>query len=88
MSFAFILHRSPLLSMAGSSRIIVGGGQKVLDTHLGSGSSRIAAYRMGIDFYGCEIDKTYFDASQKRFLKECLGVEVINGRTVTQQSLF
>lgn len=64
------------------------GGQKILDTHLGSGSSRIAAYHMGIDFYGCEIDKGYFEASQKRFERECLGVEEINGHIVTQQTLF
>jgi site-specific DNA-methyltransferase (adenine-specific) len=42
-------------------------GNKILDTHLGSGSSRIAAFDMGFDFYGCEIDKEYFEASQKRF---------------------
>ena len=35
---------------------------KILDTHLGSGSSRIAAYDAGLDFVGCEIDKDYFDA--------------------------
>lgn len=39
----------------------------ILDTHLGSGSSRIAAYDLGFDFYGCELDKDYFDASCKRF---------------------
>lgn len=42
-------------------------GDKILDTHLGSGSSRIAAYDMGFDFVGCEIDKTYFDLQEKRF---------------------
>jgi site-specific DNA-methyltransferase (adenine-specific) len=43
-------------------------GGKVLDTHLGSGSNRIAAHKMGnIEFYGYEIDKEYFDASVKRF---------------------
>lgn len=42
-------------------------GDKILDTHLGSGSSRIAAYDMGFDFYGFELDKDYFDASVKRF---------------------
>jgi len=42
-------------------------GCKILDTHLGSGSSRIAAYDLGFDFYGCELDKDYFDASCKRF---------------------
>jgi len=42
-------------------------GDKILDTHLGSGSSRIAAYDLGFDFYACELDKDYFDAQEKRF---------------------
>lgn len=42
-------------------------GQKILDTHLGSGSSRIAAYNYKMDFTGYEIDKDYFEAAEKRF---------------------
>lgn len=42
-------------------------GEKILDTHLGSGSSRIAAYDAGLDFVGCEIDKDYFKAQEERF---------------------
>lgn len=42
-------------------------GQKILDTHLGSGSSRIAAYNYGMDFTGYEIDKDYFEVAEKRF---------------------
>lgn len=42
-------------------------GDKILDTHLGSGSSRIAAYDMGFDFTGYELDKDYFEAQEKRF---------------------
>jgi site-specific DNA-methyltransferase (adenine-specific) len=42
-------------------------GDKILDTHLGSGSSRIAADMEGFDFYGCELDQDYFDQSCKRF---------------------
>jgi site-specific DNA-methyltransferase (adenine-specific) len=42
-------------------------GDKILDTHLGSGSSRIAADMEGYDFTGYELDKDYFDASVKRF---------------------
>lgn len=42
-------------------------GQKVLDTHLGSGSSAIAAHYAGLDFVGLEIDTTYFNDAQKRF---------------------
>lgn len=44
-------------------------GMKILDTHLGSGSSRIAAYNAGLDFVGYEIDKTYFDLQEERFAK-------------------
>lgn len=42
-------------------------GYKILDTHLGSGSSRIAAYNAGLDFIGCEIDKNIFNLQEKRF---------------------
>ena len=42
-------------------------GWKILDTHLGSGSSRIAAYDMGLDFYSCELDPDYHAAQEKRF---------------------
>ena len=42
-------------------------GDRILDTHLGSGSSRIAAYNAGLDFVGCEIDKYYYEAQEKRF---------------------
>lgn len=42
-------------------------GDKILDTHLGSGSSRIAAYNLGFDFTGFEIDKDYFEAQEERF---------------------
>ena len=52
-------------------------GDKILDTHLGSGSSRIAAYDMGFDFVGMEIDKEYFAKQEKRFKEHC-----------TQGSLF
>lgn len=42
-------------------------GDKILDTHLGSGSSRIAAYEMGLNFTGYEIDPDYFEAQEERF---------------------
>jgi site-specific DNA-methyltransferase (adenine-specific) len=42
-------------------------GDKILDTHLGSGSSRIAAYNLGFDFTGIELDEDYFNDSVKRF---------------------
>ena len=51
-------------------------GCKVLDTHLGSGSSRIAAYKAGLSFVGCELDKEYFEAQEKRF-KNFIAQQVI-----------
>lgn len=41
-------------------------GDKILDTHLGSGSIAIACYDMGFDLTGFEIDKDYYDAAVKR----------------------
>lgn len=42
-------------------------GAKVLDTHLGSGSSRISANRYKLDFVGCEIDEEYFNKQNRRY---------------------
>jgi site-specific DNA-methyltransferase (adenine-specific) len=42
-------------------------GDRILDTHLGSGSSAIAADIMGYDFTGYEIDKDYYEAALDRF---------------------
>ena len=42
-------------------------GDLILDTHLGSGSSAIAAHYFGVDFVGCELDKDYFEAAKARF---------------------
>lgn len=52
-------------------------GDRILDTHLGSGSSAIAAHQMGFDFTGTEIDKQYYDAAVKRF-----------NEAIKQQTLF
>ena len=42
-------------------------GNLILDTHLGSGSSRIAAYKGGFNFVGFEIDQEYYEKQEKRF---------------------
>lgn len=44
-------------------------GDTILDTHLGSGSSRIAAYDLGFDFVGYELDTDYFNAQEERFAR-------------------
>lgn len=41
-------------------------GDKILDTHLGSGSIAIAAHDYGFDLTACELDKDYFEAAMKR----------------------
>lgn len=41
-------------------------GDRILDTHLGSGSIALACHALGFDLVGCEIDKGYFDAASER----------------------
>ena len=41
-------------------------GDKILDTHLGSGSIAIACHNLGFDLTACELDKDYYEASIKR----------------------
>ena len=59
-------------------------GDKILDTHLGSGSSRIAAQKMGFDFYGFEIDPDYFEASEQRF-KEAISMPLFDAVPTVRQ---
>jgi site-specific DNA-methyltransferase (adenine-specific) len=61
-------------------------GNRILDTHLGSGSSRIAAQKLGFDFYGAEIDKDYFEASEKRF-KEAVSMPLFDVPVFIPQQL-
>ena len=51
-------------------------GDRILDTHLGSGSSAIAAHYGGFDFVGMEIDKDYYDAAVKRFADETSQIDL------------
>ena len=41
-------------------------GDKILDTHLGSGSIAIACHYAGYDLTGCELDKEYYDMAMQR----------------------
>ena len=52
-------------------------GDKILDTHLGSGSIAIACHNRGFDLTACELDKDYYDASIKRINQQ-----------IAQQRLF
>ena len=64
-------------------------GDTVFDPMSGSGSSRIAAYKLGFDYVGCELDAEYFQKSCERFNRECMGITMLpNGKKVIEQSLF
>lgn len=64
-------------------------GDRIFDPMMGSQSSRIAAYKLGFDYVGCELDKEYFDAGCERFERECNGiVKTKGGHTIVEQSLF
>lgn len=68
-------------------------GDTILDTHLGSGSSRIAAYDLGFDFTGYELDKDYFEAQERRFADHIAQARlfepvVIKEQTEEQDGLF
>lgn len=53
-------------------------GQRILDTHLGSGSSAIAANYFGCDFVGCEIDKDFYTTALERFNAETSQMAMFN----------
>ena len=64
-------------------------GDRIFDPMMGSQSSRIAAYKMGFDYVGCELDKEYFEKGCERFDRECNGiVKTKDGRTFKQTTLF
>lgn len=65
------------------------GGGKIFDPMMGSQSSRIAAYQLGYDFWGCELDKDYFDKGCERFEKEIHCIQKLSdGTEIKQLSLF
>lgn len=63
-------HEKPLRLYSWTLKHYAEVGMKILDTHMGSQSSRIAAYDMGFDYWGWEIDKEYFETGNKRFIEQ------------------
>lgn len=64
-------------------------GDTIFDPMAGSQASRIAAYKMGFDYVGCELDKEYFEKGCERFNRECKGIlKLQNGKTAIEQTLF
>lgn len=54
-----------------------GPGHRILDTHLGSGSSAIAAHYYGCNFVGCETDIDYYNATVERVKKETRQISLL-----------
>lgn len=64
-------------------------GDLVFDPTFGSGSSRIAAYKLGLHYVGCEISPLYFNAANERFDRIINGIQKTkDGGVVQQLSLF
>jgi len=61
------IHQKPIALYKWILKHYAQKGFKLLDTHLGSGSSRIAAESLGFDFWGYELDPDYFEKHEKRF---------------------
>lgn len=81
--------QKPVDLYAWTLRLFAQPGFTIFDPMMGSQSSRIAAYKMGFDYVGCELDKEYFDKGCERFERECLGViKTKDGRTIKEQTLF
>ena len=58
-------------------------GDKIFDSHVGSGSIRIACHDMGFSFEGCEIDKDYWEAQEERYQQHAMQADLF-----TPESLF
>lgn len=64
-------------------------GDRIFDPMMGSQSSRIAAYKLGFDYVGCELNKEYFDKGCERFDRECHGITISeNGTRYKQTTIF
>lgn len=64
-------------------------GDLIFDPMIGSGSSRIAAYQLGFDFVGCEIEPLYYIKANERFNRICKGIiKQSDGKILTQTNLF
>ena len=49
---------------------------KILDTHLGSGSIAIACHDLGFDLTACELDTDYFNSALKRLENHKLQLKI------------
>ena len=57
---------------------------KIFDSHVGSGSIRIACHDMGFDFEGCEIDKDYWEAQEERYNTYIIQQDLFSGEELQE----
>ena len=57
---------------------------KIFDSHVGSGSIRIACHDMGFDFEGCEIDKDYWEAQEERYKTHISQQDLFSGEELQE----
>jgi len=60
-------------------------GDKIFDSHVGSGSIRIACHDMGFDFEGCEIDKDYWEAQEERYNQHIMQGDLFSGEDIQKE---
>jgi site-specific DNA-methyltransferase (adenine-specific) len=63
-------------------------GDKIFDSHVGSGSIRIACHDMGFDFTGCEIDKDYYKDQETRFKNHTKQGDLFGGKELQGNIYF
>lgn len=84
---AFHPHQKPVSLYKWLLKHYAKPGDKIVDTHLGSGSSRIAALDMGFDFWGYELDRDYFFNQEKRFSEHIKKPELFSAKETYHNQL-
>lgn len=57
----------------------------IADPFMGSGTTGVAAVRLGRKFYGCEIDPNYFDIAKRRIVAELASAAFLEGKPLPKQ---
>lgn len=52
-------------------------GDKILDTHVGSGSSLVACYNLGFEYTGFEIDEIYYEKAKERIEENMAQIRMV-----------
>ena len=81
-------HQKPIELYVQILRKYARPGWKILDTHMGSGSSVIACHRLGLDVTACEIDEHYFQSAKRRIDFESKQLELFTVKELRLETLF